>query len=136
MGGVSGRIGELIARLARAHERRARESFAIGLERVVEEVDRPWRRGGAAVPIDRPAVAEAAPLLLQLAVRLRAPEAIPVEAMRRVRSLVSDGPGPLYALSAHRSEYPPGTLTVEAREILRICDERVPVAEPREFARS
>jgi hypothetical protein len=136
MGGVSGRIGELIAHLARAHERRARESFAGGLERVVEEVDRPWRRGGAAVPIDRPAVAEAAPLLLQLAARLRVPEPIPVEAMRRVRALVSDGPGPLYALSAHRSQHSPGTLTVEAQAILRLCDEPAVAAEPREFVRS
>ena len=96
MGGVSGRIGELITRLARPHEQRARESFA----------------------------------------RLRAQGPIPIEAMCRVRSLVCDGAGPLYALTAHRSEHPPGTLTVEAGEILRTCDEHVVAAEPPEFVRS
>lgn len=136
MGGASGRIGELITRLARSHERRARESFALVLERAVGEVDEPWRRGGAAVPVDRPAVAEAAPLLLRMAARLRGPEAVPIEAMRRARSLVSDGAGPLYAVSPHRSEHPPGTLTVEARAILHICDEQAFVVGPREFVRS
>jgi hypothetical protein len=133
---ASGRIGELLARLVRSHERRARDSYAFGLERVVEEVDKPWRRLGAAVPIDRPAVAEAAPLLLQLASRLRAAEQLPVEAMCRIRSLVTDGAGPLYARSTHRSDHPPGTLTVEAQEILRICDEHVVGPRPRELVRS
>jgi hypothetical protein len=132
---VSGRIGELVARLARRHELRARDSFAAALERAVEEVDEPWRRGGAAVPIDRPAVAEAASLLLQVAARLRRPGPLPGEAMRLVRSLVTDGAGPLYARSAHRSEYSPGTLTRFAREILATCDERLPLREPGELVR-
>ncbi|HKZ14198.1 MAG TPA: hypothetical protein VJL81_10175 [Solirubrobacterales bacterium] len=136
MGVVSGRIGGLVARLARRHEGRARETFAAALERAVGEVDGPWRRGGAAVAVDRPAVAEAAPLLLQVAMRLRAPLPFPVEAMRLVRSLVTDGAGPLYARSAHRSEYPPGTLIVEARTILRICDRHLQAMEPHELVRS
>ncbi len=136
MGVVSGRIGELVARLARRHERRARESFAFGLERAVEEVDGPLDRGGAAVPIDRPAVAEAAPLLFQLAARLRAPGPLSPEAMQLLRSLVGDGAGPLYARSAHRSEYPPGTLAAQARAILRVCDQHAPVSEPRKLVRS
>jgi hypothetical protein len=125
MGGASGRIGELVGRLARAHERRARDSFAAALERAVEEVDRPIVRGGAAVMIDRAAVAEAAPTLLRLAARLRSPAALPAEAMRLSRLLVSDGAGPLYARSAHRSEFPPGTLTRCARAILALCDHQV-----------
>jgi hypothetical protein len=133
---ASGRIGELVARLARRHEGRARESFAAALERAVKEVDEPWRRGGSAVAVDRPAVAEAAPLLLQVAVRLRAPGRLPVEAMRLARSLVTDGAGPLYARSAHRSEYPAGTLSAEARTILRICDERARLAQPHQLIRS
>jgi hypothetical protein len=133
---ANGRIGELVARLARRHEGRAREAFAAALERAVDEVDGPWRRGGAAVAVDRPAVAEAAPLLLQVARRLRAPGPLPVEAMRLARSLITDGAGPLYARSAHRSEYPPGTLAAEARTIVRICDEHARVAKPRELIRS
>jgi hypothetical protein len=135
MGVVSGRIGELVARLARRHERRSRETFAAALERAVAEVDQPLRRGGAAVAVGRPAVAEAAPLLLQVADRLRAPEPLPTEAMRLVRALVTDGAGPLYARSAHRSEFPPGTLGRFARAILVVCDHRVPLREPDELIR-
>ena len=130
---ASGRIGELVARLACRHERRSREHFAESLERAVAEVDSPLRRGGAAVPVDRPAVAEAAPLLIQLAARLRAPGSLPTEAMRLSRLLVSDGAGPLYGRSAHRSEFPPGTLARRVREILAVCDPRVLPREPAEL---
>jgi hypothetical protein len=129
-GGVSGRIGEVVARFARRHELRLRHSFAVALERAVAEVDAPLHRGTAAVTISRPAVAEAAPLLVRVAARLRAPEPMPVEALRLVRSLVTDGAGPLYARSAHRSEYPPGTLSRFARVILVASDHRVPVRDP------
>jgi hypothetical protein len=127
---VRGRIGEVVAGLARRHELRLRHSFAVALERAVAEVDAPLRRGTAAVTISRPAVAEAAPLLVRVAARLRAPEPMPVEALRLVRSLVTDGAGPLYARSAHRSEYPPGTLSRFARVILVASDHRVPVRDP------
>jgi hypothetical protein len=130
VGGVSRRIGELVARLARRHEERLRRSLADALERAVDEVDAPLRRGTAAVAIDRPAVAEAAPLLLRVAARLRAPEPMPVEAMRLARSLVTDGAGPLYARAAHRSEYPPGTLSRFAGAIVVASDHRVPVRDP------
>ena len=119
-------LAELIDRLATRHERHLRATLAEALERAVEEVDGPLRRGGAAVAIDRPAVAEAAPLLLQVAARLRDPLPMPVEALRLVRSLAGDGAGPLYARSAHRSEYPPGTLSRYARQILALSDHRVP----------
>jgi hypothetical protein len=56
--------------------------------------------------------------------------------MRLVRGLVTDGAGPLYARSAHRSEYPPGTLGRFARAILAICDHRVPLQGPAELARN
>jgi hypothetical protein len=128
-------VARLVARLVRRHELRMRESFAVALERAVADVDRPLHRGGAAVAIDRPAVAEAAPLLHRLADRLRAPEPLPTEAMRLVRSLLGDGAGPLYARSAHRSEYPPGTLARFARAILVVCDHRVPQHEPGELVR-
>ncbi len=126
MGRVSGRIGELVRRLARSHERRARELFAAALEDAVEQVDRPLQRGGAAVTIDRRAVAEAAPALMRLSARLRAPGDLPTEALRLSRLLVTDGAGPLYARAAHRSEFPPGTLTRCARAILAICDHQAP----------
>ena len=119
-----------VERLSRRHERHARDLFAAALERDVEEVDRPWRRGGAAVAIDRAAVAEAAPLLLQVAQRLRAPEPLPREVMRQTRWLLGDGAGPLYARSPHRSEYPPGTLTRAAAQILLACGDRGPLPEP------
>ena len=126
MPGVGARISALIAFLAARHERRVRDSLADSLERAVEEVDSPLRRGGAAVAIDRPAVAEAAPLLLQVAHRLRDPLPMPVEALRLVRSLAGDGAGPLYARSAHRSEFPPGTLSRYARRVLALSDHSVP----------
>jgi hypothetical protein len=135
VGGVSGRIGELVGRLARRHEERLRRSIAAALERAVAEVDAPLHRGTAAVAIDRSAVAEAAPLLLQVAARLRAPLPMPQEALGLVRSLVADGAGPLYARSAHRSEYPPGTLSRFARAILVAGDHRVPVRDPGELVR-
>jgi len=136
VGGVSRRIDELVARLARRHELRVRRSFADSLERAVAEVDKPLHRGGAAVAIDRPAVAEAAPLLLQVADRLRATGPLPAEAMRLVRSLVTDGAGPLYSRSAHRSEYPPGTLARLARAFLAACGDRDPLREPGELVRT
>ena len=135
MGAATARIGELVAVLARRHERRVRELFAESLERAVAEVDRPLRRGGAAVAIDRSAVAEAAPVLLQIVVRLREPLPLPPEALRCVRSLTGDGAGPLYARSAHRSEYPPGTLVRYARAILSLCDNRVPLSDPSRLVR-
>lgn len=119
---------ELVDRLARRHERRVRVTLATALERAVAEVDEPLHRGGSAVAIDRPAVSEAAPLLLQVAERLRDPQPLPREALRLVRGLTGDGAGPLYARSAHRSEYPPGTLSRYARQILAICDHRVPLS--------
>jgi hypothetical protein len=119
-------LAELIDRLATRHERHLRTTLAEALERAVEEVDAPLRRGGAAVAIDRPGVAEAAPLLLQVADRLRGPLPMPVEALRLVRTLAGDGAGPLYARSAHRSEYPPGTLSRYARQVLALSDHRVP----------
>ncbi len=135
MGAATARIGELVAILSRRHERRMRDTFADSLERAVAEVDRPLRRGGASVAIDRRAVAEAAPLLLKVATRLRGPDPLPPEAVRLVRSLTGDGAGPLYARSAHRSEYPPGTLGRYARAILSLCDHRVPLSEPGHLVR-
>ena len=126
----------LLERLARRHERRMRDRFAEALERDLDEVDRPWRRGGSAFAIDRSAVAEAAPLLLDVVVRLRAPEPFPREAMRHVRWLLGDGAGPLYSRSAHRSEYPGGTLARVAGLILAACEDRSPRREPARFARS
>jgi hypothetical protein len=112
-----------------------REAFAFSIERAVRDVDEPLRRGGAAIPIDRPAVAEAAPLLLQVARRLReGPQS--VEVMRLARKLVTDGAGPLYSPTAHRSEFPPGTLVRAAREIL-VAAEWYPLRrEPAELIRS
>ena len=119
-------LAELIDRLASRHERHLRTTLAEALECAVEEVDAPLRRGGAAVALDRPGVAEAAPLLLQVAARLRSPLPMPAEALRLVRMLAGDGAGPLYARSAHRSEYPPGTLGRYARQVLALSDHRVP----------
>jgi hypothetical protein len=121
--------------LIRRHERRAREAFADSLSRAVAEVDQPLRRAAAAVPIDRQAVAEAAPLLLQLAARLRGAGPLSIEAMQLARALVTDGAGPLYSRSAHRSEYPPGTLSRCARAALVACDRRTAAPEPAELVR-
>jgi hypothetical protein len=111
-----------------------REAFARSLERAVAEIDEPLNRGGAAVAIDRPAVADAAPLLLQVAERLR-DGPLEVEAMRLVRELVTNGVGPLYSPSPHRSGYPPGTLARSAREILIAAEWWSPQREPAELVR-
>jgi hypothetical protein len=135
VGAAAKRITELVAALADRHERRLRATLAEALERAVEEVDAPLRRGGAAVAIDRPAVAEAAPLLLRVAARLRDPLPMSREALGLVRNLTGDGAGPLYARSAHRSEYPPGTLGRFARAILALCEDRVVVLDTGELVR-
>jgi hypothetical protein len=122
----------VVDELARRHQRRMRGAFAEALERAVDEVDRPLRRGGAAASIDRRAVAEAAPLLLRVAAELRSPEPLPDEAMRLVRTLVGDGAGPLYSRSAHRSEYPPGTLSRYARAVLAAAAAGRPAVPRRE----
>ncbi|MBS1895587.1 MAG: hypothetical protein JST59_30165 [Actinobacteria bacterium] len=117
-----------VERLTRRHERHMREAFACSLERAVREVDEPLRRYTAAVTVDRAAVAAAAPLLLQVAELLReGPQA--VEVMRLARRLVTDGAGPLYSSSPHRSEYPPGTLSRVAREILIAAEWQSPRRE-------
>lgn len=124
-----------VERLTRHHERHMREAFACSLERAVRDVDEPLRRGGVAITIDRSAVAEAAPLLLRVAARLReGPQ--PVEVMRLVRRLITDGAGPLYSPTPHRSEFPRGTLARSAREILIAAEWRSPRREPAELLRS
>jgi hypothetical protein len=135
VGAAATRISGLVAALADRHERRLRATLAEALERAVEEVDAPLRRGGAAIAIDRPAVAEAAPLLLRVAARLRDPLPMSREALSLVRDLTGDGAGPLYARSAHRSEYPPGTLGRFARAILALCEDRVVVLDTGELVR-
>ncbi len=137
MGFLGTRIEELVSDLARRHERRLRDSLAESLERAVDDVDRPLRRFGAGAPVDRTAVAEAAPLLLQIASRLRAEGPLPVTALGQVRALLTDGIGPLYSRSPHRSDPPPGTLAAGARTVLGACRSRDPVpGAPRELVRS
>jgi hypothetical protein len=68
--------------------------------------------------------------------RLRATAPLHADAMRLVRSLVTDGAGPLYSRSAHRSEYPPGTLAGLARAILAACGDRVPLRDTGELVRT
>ncbi|HEY0276663.1 MAG TPA: hypothetical protein VGC32_00205 [Solirubrobacterales bacterium] len=78
----------------------------------------------------------AAPLLDRIVerheLRLRR---ILAESLRQVRRLTADGPGPLYSRSAHRSEYPPGTLGRCARATLALCEVGEPVAAPGHLVR-
>jgi hypothetical protein len=120
VGGIGDWARDFVSRLSRRHEGRVRAALAAALERSVAEVDRPLRRGGAAVGIDRGQVAEAAPLLLRLADRL-GEGPVPGLALALTRSICADGTGPLYSISPHRSDYPPGTLSDRARAALALC---------------
>src|ERR1700742_1570354 len=88
-----GRLAAIVDRIAARHEQRLRRTPPRSPQRADPAGDKPPPRGGAAVAIDRPAVAEAAPSLERLAARLRDPGPLPAEALRQARWLTGDGAG-------------------------------------------
>jgi hypothetical protein len=82
----------------------ARNAYADGIERVVDEAEAPPHPLGAAVPVRRDEVQAARADLLRLAAALRAEPSPPVRAVAVASLLLTDGAGPLFA------EHPPGAL--------------------------
>ncbi len=75
----------------------SRARLALGLERVLEAADEPPITFSAAAPLNRPAIHANRPLLRALAHELRGDAAVRAEGIARVRRLLVDGAGPLYA---------------------------------------
>jgi hypothetical protein len=78
---------------------RRRESYALGLERVLAEIERTGgispRFSGVVMP-DPAAVILCAPTIWEIVGTLRAPAPVSAEGMARLRALLCDGAGPLY----------------------------------------
>ena len=103
--GVDPAAGALLARRAsQLTTRRSRAGFVRALEAHLAEARRPRARSSAAVPLCRGEVLHAAPEIRRLVVCLRDDREIRAQSIARVRRLLTDGTGPLYAYS------PPGTL--------------------------
>ena len=75
----------------------SRARLALGLERVLEAADEPPITFSAAAPLNRPAIHANRPLLRALAHELRGDAAVRAAGVARVRRLLVDGAGPLYA---------------------------------------
>jgi hypothetical protein len=78
---------------------RRRQSYALGLERVLAETERTFgiaTRYSAIVMPDPAAVILCAPTIWEIIATLRAPAPVSAEGMARLRALLCDGAGPLY----------------------------------------
>ena len=80
-----------------------REAYADGLERALAATDRLPRssRMGGAVVADPAAVILSAPLMWEIIGELRGTGPVSAEGMARLRALLCDGAGPLYAARQH-----------------------------------
>jgi hypothetical protein len=101
-GGDEGRGGredrELAARAWQLTRRGARERLACALDGILVELDeQPRIVFTAAVPVDRQEAEVARGELIRLAERLRDERPVAAQGVARVRRLLSDGSGPLYA---------------------------------------
>ena len=81
---------------------RHRETCAEGLEQVLGDTERP-RRMGSVVLADPAAVLLCAPVIWEIVGTLRSPEPVSAEGMARLRMILCDGAGPLYA-AGHADE--------------------------------
>ena len=91
------------ARALQLTSARRRENYAQGLERVLAETERVDGAGGSisnrfsgVVPPNAAAVMLCAPTIWEIVATLRAPAPVSAEGMARLRTLLSDGAGPLY----------------------------------------
>jgi hypothetical protein len=80
----------------RLTKQRTREKLARGIERAIEDAERPRARMTSAVPVRRLAVVEARSQLEALAARLRAPEPVYAQGVAAARALLADAESPLY----------------------------------------
>ena len=94
---------------------RRREQLAAGVERAIAAAGERRSPLSSAIPVQRIEVLATAPLLHELAARLRDEQPVSPYGLARVRRLLTDGCGPLFAPSA------PGALWDEVeRAILEL----------------
>ena len=91
-----------------------RRELAAGLERLVDQAERPGGGLSAAIPPQRRQVRDARTALLELAAALRSPEPVAVEAVAIVARVLTDVAGPVYA------PWPAGALAELARRALTL----------------
>jgi hypothetical protein len=86
------------ARALQLTSARRRDTYAVGLERVLAETERPPRntRFSGVVTPNAAAVILCAPTIWEIVATLRAPAPVSAEGMARLRALLCDGAGPLY----------------------------------------
>jgi hypothetical protein len=86
------------ARALQLTSARRREAYAVGLQRVLAETERPPRNTGfsGVVTPNAAAVIVSAPTIWEIVGTLRAPAPVSAEGMARLRALLCDGAGPLY----------------------------------------
>jgi hypothetical protein len=86
------------ARALQLTSSRRREAYAVGLERVLSETERPPRntRLSGVVTPDATSVILCAPTIWEIVTTLRSPAPVSAEGMARLRALLCDGAGPLY----------------------------------------
>jgi hypothetical protein len=86
------------ARALQLTSARRRDAYAVGLERVLAETERPPRstRFSGVVAPNAAAVILCAPTIWEIVATLRASAPVSAEGMARLRALLCDGAGPLY----------------------------------------
>lgn len=102
----------LLAEVRATFALRRRRALAEGLELAVERAGRRRSPLSSIVTVPAEVRTEAGRELLAIAERLRGPDAVDPEGLRRARRLVCDGSGPLYVPVA------PGALRREAVAVL------------------
>jgi hypothetical protein len=110
------------ARALQLTSARRRESYAAGLERVLAETERTGGRmstrfSGVVMP-DPASVILCAPAIWEIVAALRRPAPVSAEGMARLRSLLTDGAGPLYCAGS----------AVELRQAFEHISRWLPVA--------
>jgi len=91
---------ELALRAAQLAGPHARRRLAAGLERVLDDAERPTRGLTAAVPLQRREILAARAEILALAREVVEAEPVGVHGLALVAGMLSDGDSPLYALHA------------------------------------
>jgi hypothetical protein len=97
-----------------------RRSLAKGIERAIAQTER--YSESAALPINREEVVRSRPLLLRLAVRLRAPENASPCGVAIVRLLLTEDTSPIISPGWSRAKAAAGALEEEARVALGALD--------------
>ena len=87
----------LAAHAARLTSGAERHAVAEALRRAVRDANDPRATRSARVPMHRANIASAQALIAQVTLRLHVPHPVSARGMARLRQLLSDGTGPLYA---------------------------------------